>query len=440
MPEINSLNSVLSSFRGFKMALLNINSLGKHIDELRILMSDKPLDVLCINESKLDNSTTNELIGLEGYNLVRRDRNIFGGGVCVYLRDSINYTRRHDLEENELEIIVLEIMKPNSQPFLVINWYRPPNSPVIMFDQFEKVLDKIDNKYKEIYILGDLNCNLLSNPLGSHTNAMLDILINYQLSQLINEPTRITSDTRTIIDWFITNNSECITTFGVYPLSISDHNLIYAVRKIGLPKGRPRYIECRNFKNFDQASFLFDLKTVQWPIIEQFNDVNIVWDAWKNVFLDIVNKHAPCRSFRVRNKPSPWLTSELKKLMFDRDRLKKKAVLSNNPDDWSLYKRRRNCVNCEIKRVKRVYFQTEIEKNSGDSKATWKILNNAMGKKSQNICINEIQTSSGEILREPGDIAEHINSHFADIGPRLASKVSSSVDSQSLRIIYLKQI
>ena len=149
------------------MALSNINSLSKHINELEILMVNKPVDILSINESKLGPNDTNEAVNLPGYKLVRRDRNKNGGGVCVYLRDTINYKRRFDLENFELEIIVLEIFKPNCKPFLVVNWYRPPKSPLHYFDLFELFLKNIERMYNEIYILGDLNCNMIAKPLMS---------------------------------------------------------------------------------------------------------------------------------------------------------------------------------------------------------------------------------------------------------------------------------
>ena len=62
-------------------------------------------------------------------------------------------------------------------------------------------------------------------------------MINYQLTQLITDSTRVSSNSNSLIDVFITNSSESIISSGVYPLSISDHDLIYAIRKTGLPKG-----------------------------------------------------------------------------------------------------------------------------------------------------------------------------------------------------------
>jgi exonuclease III len=38
------------------IASLNINSLLKHIDEIRVLLTEYTFDILAINESKIDNS------------------------------------------------------------------------------------------------------------------------------------------------------------------------------------------------------------------------------------------------------------------------------------------------------------------------------------------------------------------------------------------------
>lgn len=47
--------------RGFKMALPNIVSLPKHLDELKILLANESLDLLALNETRLDSSITTAL-------------------------------------------------------------------------------------------------------------------------------------------------------------------------------------------------------------------------------------------------------------------------------------------------------------------------------------------------------------------------------------------
>ena len=63
-------------------------------------------------------SDSDQMLSLHGYTIVRRDRNKRGGGLCAYLRDSISFKRLHEFEDENLELITLEIQKPNSTPFL----------------------------------------------------------------------------------------------------------------------------------------------------------------------------------------------------------------------------------------------------------------------------------------------------------------------------------
>ena len=62
--------------KGFKIACINVNSLYKHIDEIRFILMSSPLDVLAINESKLDHNITDGEIHIPGYIIIRKDRNI----------------------------------------------------------------------------------------------------------------------------------------------------------------------------------------------------------------------------------------------------------------------------------------------------------------------------------------------------------------------------
>ena len=89
--------------RGFKMASLNITSFTKHIDKLRILLANHPLDVISINETRLDKGILNSEIYIPRYEIVPRDRNRNGGSVCFYIKRAINYSLRTDLHINILE-------------------------------------------------------------------------------------------------------------------------------------------------------------------------------------------------------------------------------------------------------------------------------------------------------------------------------------------------
>ena len=50
------LLSELSKNRGFKLAALNITSIPGHIEELWIYMNSKSIDILAVNETRLDDT------------------------------------------------------------------------------------------------------------------------------------------------------------------------------------------------------------------------------------------------------------------------------------------------------------------------------------------------------------------------------------------------
>ena len=133
------INNHIPSKRGFKLASLNVNKLSTHIDEIRILLADKCLDVLAIQETKLDVFHNNSDFYICGYELIWRDRlSDGGGGICFYIKPTINFSVWTDLNVDELENLCIEIRKPNSKPFIVVYWYRPPNSPIGLFSHLKK--------------------------------------------------------------------------------------------------------------------------------------------------------------------------------------------------------------------------------------------------------------------------------------------------------------
>ncbi len=117
----------------------------------------------------------------------------------------------------------------------------------------------MDNENKEVYILGDLNCNMLEPTLLS-TKKLNETLELYQLHQLIKNPTRVTELSSSLLDVCTTSNPEHISYSGVLHFGISDHSLIYTIRKINVkPTESQCYIEFRNFKKFKASNFLNDL-------------------------------------------------------------------------------------------------------------------------------------------------------------------------------------
>ena len=62
------------------------------------------------------------------------------------------------------------------------------------------------------------------------------------------------------------------------------------------------------------------------------------------------------RKRKVRNNYASWLTPEIKRLMFERDKLKRAAIINNSDSHWTEYKIARDEVNANIRKAKTNYY------------------------------------------------------------------------------------
>lgn len=96
----------------------------------------------------------------------------------------------------------------------------------------------------------------------STTKRLQEIWELYQLTKKIHSPTCITDSRRSLLDVVITSMAEKVTFSGVVHVGISDHSLIYAIRKINAKSNN----EAESFKNFNVSRFLDDLCVEMWEL------------------------------------------------------------------------------------------------------------------------------------------------------------------------------
>jgi len=90
-----------------------------------------------------------------------------------------------------------------------------------------------------------------------------------------------------------------------------------------------------------------------------------MWDIWKSLFFQCVDRNAPLRTKRIRTSKLPWITPQLKKRMHYKNVLKVKAIRSGNARDWLIFKKCRNPVINEIKQAKEQFFKNALRGNEG---------------------------------------------------------------------------
>ena len=74
--------------------------------------------------------------------------------------------------------------------------------------------------------------------------------------------------TSNLIDHIVTNTPKKIADSGVIHTGISDHSLVFTIRKIHISKKQDENIvEIRNMKNFDDKKFVEDLLNQHWEYV-----------------------------------------------------------------------------------------------------------------------------------------------------------------------------
>lgn len=363
----------LSTKNGLKIIHQNIRGLVANKDSLCQMIDDsKHIDIISLSETHLSDSEEAQ-VQLDGYTFINRPRKTGkGGGVGVYISSSVPFHRRLDLERDGIECIWIEILFPKSKGILIGFIYRPPSSSKHLCADFENKLESmlsaVSSENKECILTGDINCNYLVSSDNKELKAML---LSFGLKQLIKDPTRVTQDSKTLLDVIYTNRPQNVYSVKTIPAGLSDHDMIGCVRKLHNHKFQPRTITCRNYANYDPISFCNDLRSNSLTPVFKSSCVNEAWSFLKAILKKCIDKHAPAIKKRIKGKLCPWLTQKVKQEMNTKDQLLRKARKTNREIDWSSYKRQRNKVNGMVKNCKSRYHRELLEETVGSPNKFW---------------------------------------------------------------------
>ena len=166
--------------RGINILHQNIRGLLSSFANIcKLINTHRYIDILTLSETHIcDEENIDKLYEIPGYKFINRHRtDSRGGGVAIYVKDSINFERCFDLEGSHLEIIVIEIfIKANKTKNIISNCYRPPETdyfPKNFNELFNESLSLINATQKEVILLGDMNVNYLKPNENKEFKSML---------------------------------------------------------------------------------------------------------------------------------------------------------------------------------------------------------------------------------------------------------------------------
>ena len=418
----------LKNTRGLKIAHLNTNGLLSKLDYLKIMLNGTFFDIFAVSETKLDANILDDEIKIDGYVSYRLDRNRHGGGVLFYVNNQLESHLLKHLTDSKYESLWIKVCLDKTKPIFLSVVYRPPSkgSDLESTDQLCAYLKECDSKLpqiKEVFICGDFNCNMMSRYALS--SKIKDLCSSLSLKQLIEEPTRVTPHSSTLLDLIMTNSVN-ISKAGVIDPGVSDHSLVYVIRKFKRPKGEPKIIRVRSFKNFVDDDFLRDLRNSDWSYFLNLTDLDQSCDIFNSIVKTVADKHAPFVTHKIKGKIEAWVTNDLLQAIKERNYFKKKANQTKSIIDWNNFTQKRNQVNNMKNTLKQDYFNTLLTDNAKRPKQLWKTLKTLVPNgKNTTTSVKRLVTEDGIDVTCPKGIADHFNNFFVNVGVTLASKFST---------------
>jgi hypothetical protein len=97
-------------------------------------------------------------------------------------------------------------------------------------------------------------------------------------------------------------------------------------------------------------------------------------NAFNDLFLTCLDSHAPVKTIKLRYKPNPFITEDIRKLMATRKNVQKEARRSGLKEDWLRFKILKREIKREICQSEQEYFNQEIAANKNNSSGIWKTI------------------------------------------------------------------
>ena len=178
-----------------------------------------------------------------------------------------------DIGFKNIESITIEV-RTETDRLCFTGVYKPPSMKHDVFKtDFSNACENLLSRYDNLFILGDLNYDMLDNNKSSNLVVVCDI---YDIRNHIRAPTCCMGTFKpSLLDVILTNKSKLVNKTLNFSSGLSDfHNCIAVQVNCTVNSHKKQTRLCRSFKYFDSKNFIQDLENVDFETITNCEDVN----------------------------------------------------------------------------------------------------------------------------------------------------------------------
>lgn len=307
---------------------MNARSIVNKTDKLEELLFSYTPDIVVITETWLHPDILDFEIVPSSYCLLRSDRDGRGGGVAIAIKRGLQYRREKGIANHES---VWCTIFAHDAPVLIGGIYRKPNaSDDYVLQIHDYLVDKVTPRTKLI-LTGDFNLaidweNLTSTRNTANSELLYDLMFNFSLSQLVQEPTRIQGNTRSILD--LAFLSDKLSGKATVEDGISDHKMLIITFNLEClntkPDGTNSRIAVKDYTRANDVCVIDYLDTaLETFSLEECEGVNGMWIQLKKIITYCEQNFIPTILKRTQIK-TPWINRRIIHLKRRVQRMRKK--------------------------------------------------------------------------------------------------------------------
>ena len=337
--------------KGLKIVSLNVHSLYSSLNELTARFKD--FDIICCCETWLNNTFSDQIIKIEGFEIFRLDRengNILnkgqklkrGGGLIIYIKKTLSDFTQIISTESQISANIEQLKT------------------------FER---------------------------------------NFNLDQIIKSPTRIFKNTKSLLNLIFTNMDH-IVSLGVLNLALSDHLPVFLIKKKQKFKPPLTYTKGRSYNSYNKDKFQSDIKNhpnwVSFWNLEE-NNPDMMWDIMLEIVRETSDLHAPFRNMKFREDTPQWITRDLISEINHKDFLFNKAKKFPSEENWETFRQKKNEVRKLLAAAKEEFVKEKLEEHETNPRKFWRTINDISG-----IGKNKNSRKCTKIVDDNGKLCENL--------------------------------
>jgi len=308
----------------------------------------------------------------------------------------------------------------------VLAVYRSPLGNFNMFlTNFEIILQKFVNLNYNFIVCGDFNVDYCTE--SSKKTHLNKILQSFNLSSIVNFPTRISSNSSSTIDNFFINNTY-LPNFDVSPLinGLSDHNGLLLTLQFAWQHTRDQGVYYKRLITRTTIDdFLFKLSHETWASVFEVNDVNTTFSSFLNTFLRHFYSSISVTKVNKRLSRNSWITSGILTSCQRKRALYMELKNNNNPSVKKHFRSYCRILSRVIQEAKKMEFDRHILNSDNVRKTSWILINKECCKDRNKHAIHSLNIN-GRSTTNQYLIASAFNKHFTNMPTMITRNITAS--------------